>query len=102
MAFKDRRDRYFRFDKNYDPLLALNVDEYLIKHHPHLSAAQRKSVWIICQNNQLFDWSAVEAQVDQCVKTLTNDDNSSGDVSSAEVSDSVPLKPKPKRKRNAS
>lgn len=102
MAAKDRRDRYFRFDNNYDPLLALNVDEYLIKHCPHLSAKQRKSVWITCQNDQSFDWSAVEAQVDKCVEKLTNDDNSSGDVSSPEVSDSVPLKPKPRRKRNAS
>ena len=102
MAAKDRRDRYFRFDNNYDPLLALNVDDYLIKEHPHLSLAQRKSVWVTCQNDQSFDWSAVKAQVDQHVKKIINDDSSSGDVSSSQVSDPVPNKPKPRRKRDAS
>ena len=99
MAAKDRRDRYYHFDKNYDPLLALNLDEYLIKHHPYLSLKQRKSVWVHCQNDESFDWSAVKAQVDKVAKQY--DDNNSGASSSAEVSDSVPLKPKPRRKRNA-
>ena len=102
MASKDRRDRYYHFDNNYDPLLALNVDEYLIKEHPHLSLVQRKSVWVTCQNNQSFDWSAVKAQIDECVTKITNDEHSSGDVSSSQVSDSVSDKPKPRRKRNAS
>ena len=99
MAAKDRRDRYFHFDKNYDPLLGLNVDEYLIKRHPQLSAVQRKSVWITCQRDQNFDWSPVEDQIDQCVTKLY-DDNNSGASSSAEVSDPVPPKRKPRRKRN--
>ena len=75
MAAKDRRDRYFHFDKNYDPLLALNVDEYLIETHPHLSAVQRKAVWITCQRDKSFDWSAVKDQVDQCAKNIYDDKN---------------------------
>ena len=102
MGARDRRERYLHFDKNYDPLLALNVDEYLIETHPHLSAKLRKAVWVTCQQDQDFDWSAVKAQVDKCVKKLTNDDKSSGDVRSTQVSDSVPDKRKPKRKRDAS
>ena len=51
MAAKDRRQRYYHFDKTYDPLLALNVDEYLIETHPHMNAMQRKAVWVTCQKN---------------------------------------------------
>ena len=76
MAAKDRRERYYHFDKTYDPLLALNVDEYLIKNHPHLSAVQRKAVWVTCQKDKNIDWSPVEDQVNQWVKTLYDDKNS--------------------------
>ena len=92
MAAKDRRQRFLKSDQNYDPLLAFNVDEYLMKQCPHLSAKQRKAVWVTCQKDTSFDWSSVEAQVDQCVQKLTNDVNNSRDVSSAEVSNSVPPK----------
>lgn len=76
MSAKDRRALYHKFDKNYDPLLSLNVDDYLIETHPHLNATQRKAVWVTCQRNDSFDWVAVKDQIDKCVKTLYDDKNS--------------------------
>lgn len=81
MAAKDRRERFHHFDKNYDPLLSFNVDEYLMQEHSRLSAKQRKSVRVLCQNNQDFDWTSVKDQIDQCANKIYDDSNSRADGS---------------------
>ena len=67
MGSLDRRKLFYENDSDYDPNLVLNVNEFLIKEWPQLSAKARKSVWITCQNDSEWDWSDIEGQIDEHV-----------------------------------
>ena len=69
-----RRRRLVIEDKELDCCLSYDVNEYLIKEYPTLSYKQRQSVWSICQNDDTFDWSDVEAQLDDTVLELAETD----------------------------
>ena len=69
-----RRRRLVIEDKELDCCLSYDANEYLIKNYPTLSFKQRQSVWSICQNDEGFDWSDVEEQLDDTVLELAEQD----------------------------
>ena len=66
----ERRALYNEDDESFDPYLSLDVNEYLIDHYPMLSLKSRRSVWSSCQNDDDFDYSAIEHQINQRVRKL--------------------------------
>ena len=64
----ERRSLYYEDDEKYDPYLSLDVNEYLISEWPTLSLKQRRGVWTLAQNDEDFDWSSVEEQIDDYVQ----------------------------------
>lgn len=67
MGALDRRALYYENDSEYDPNIVFDINEYLITNWPKLSLKNRRSVWTICQNNDDFDLSSIEDQVDSTV-----------------------------------
>ena len=74
MADTLRRRRLVIEDKELDCCLSFDVNEYLIKNYPTLTYKNRQSVWSICQNDDTFDWSDIEAQLDDTVLELAETD----------------------------
>ena len=72
----NRRRQLVLEDAEIDYSVSLDVNEYLIENWPTLTAANRTSVWSMCDNNEDFDWSAVEEQVDDAVYELADVDPS--------------------------
>ena len=66
----ERRALYNEDDETYDPYISLDVNEYLIERYPSLSLKNRRSVWSSCQNDDNFDYSAIEHQINQAVRKL--------------------------------
>ena len=66
----ERRALFFDEDPDYDPCLIFDINEYLIENFPMLTAKQRKAVWTSCQNDEDFDFTDLEDQVDECVEDL--------------------------------
>ena len=76
MGSLDRRRLFFENDSEYNPSLTFDVNEYLIEEWPMLSAKARKAVWITCQNDDQFDYSHIEEQVDEHVYAYAETDPS--------------------------
>ena len=70
----ERRSLYYEDDEKYDPYLSLDVNEYLISEWPTLSLKQRRGVWTMAQNDEEFDWSSIEEQVDNYVGQILQED----------------------------
>ena len=71
-----RRRQLVLEDAELDFSVSLDVNEYLIENWPTLTFANRRSVWSNCNNNEDFDWSSVEDQIDQAVYDLADTDSS--------------------------
>ena len=69
-----RRRQLVLEDAELDFSVSLDVNEYLIENWPTLTFANRKSVWSICDNDEDFDWSSIEDQIDQAVYDLAEAD----------------------------
>ena len=72
----NRRRQLVLEDAEVDYSVSLDVNEYLIENWPTLTAANRTSVWSMCNNDEDFDWSAVEEQIDNAVYELADVDTS--------------------------
>jgi hypothetical protein len=70
----ERRAKFYEDQMDYDPFISLDANEYLIEDWPMLTLKQRKAIISICQSDEEFDWSEVEAQIDQAVLTLAETD----------------------------
>ena len=71
-----RRRQLVLEDAELDFSVSLDVNEYLIENWPTLTFANRRSVWSNCTNDEDFDWSSVEDQIDQAVYDLSDSDSS--------------------------
>ena len=70
MPNNERRNLYYAFDEGHDPSITLDINEYLIDEWPTLTLKARTAVWTVCQNNEDFDMSSVEDQIDDAVYTV--------------------------------
>ena len=70
----ERRALRHEDDEDRDSSLSLDVDEYLISNWPTLTATQRCSVWSIAQDNDDFDYSGVETELDKIIYKLADKD----------------------------
>ena len=66
-AASERRALLFEANDAYDPLLKIDVNEYLIETYPTLTAKNRQSVWTLCQNDEDFDYDSIHDQIDDWV-----------------------------------
>lgn len=67
MSANERRALLHEGDQDFDCSVQYDVNEYLIEHWPTLNARGRKSVWTLAQEDDEFDWSSVEEQIDAFV-----------------------------------
>jgi hypothetical protein len=65
--FSERRALYYEDDENFDPVLSLDVNEYLIDNYVAMSLKQRQAIWHLCQTDEEFDYSSLEDQIDEWV-----------------------------------
>lgn len=72
MAAKDRRERYYHFDKEFKPTVGLDINEYLIEHYGQMSLKFRRGVWITMQKDPALDLSSLENLVDQYVQRIAD------------------------------
>ena len=75
MGANSRRQLYYEADQQYDPFIKLDVNEYLIETWPQLSLKQRTSVWTLAQNDDEFDFSLIQDQIDEFVYKLAETDS---------------------------
>ena len=68
MPNNERRNLYYAFDEGHDPLITIDVNEYLIDEYPTLSLKARRAIWTIAQNDEEFDFSSIEEQIDEYVE----------------------------------
>ena len=68
MPNNERRNLFYQFDEEHDPLITIDVNEYLIDEYPTLSLKARKAIWTIAQNDEEFDFSSIEEQIDEYVE----------------------------------
>ena len=68
MPNNERRNLFYQFDEGHDPLITIDVNEYLIDEYPTLSLKARKAIWTIAQNDEEFDFSSIEEQIDEYVE----------------------------------
>ena len=66
-AASERRALLFEANDAYDPLLTVDVNEYLIENYPTLTAKNRQSIWHLCQNDEDFDYDSIHDQIDDWV-----------------------------------
>jgi|TARA_B100002051_G_scaffold274923_1_gene317277 hypothetical protein len=71
----ERRNLYYEENDQYDPLISVDVNEYLIECWPTLTLKQRTSVWTLCQNDEEFDYTSVHDQIDDHVYKLAESDS---------------------------
>ena len=55
--------------EEFDCCLTFDVNEYCIEAWPSLTFKNRQSTWATLQNDDEFDWSAVENQIDVFVQS---------------------------------
>lgn len=72
-AASERRALLFEANDAYDPLLKVDVNEYLIENFPTLTAKHRQSVWHLCQNDEDFDYDSIHDQIDDWVFQFADD-----------------------------
>ena len=75
MGANSRRELYYESDDNFDPFIKLDINEYLIETWPQLTLKQRTSVWTMAQNDEEFDFSPIEDQIDEFVYQLAETDS---------------------------
>ena len=69
-----RRRQLVLEDAELDFSVSLDVNEYLIENWPTLTFANRRSVWSMADNDENFDWSSIEEQIDEKVWELADQD----------------------------
>ncbi len=57
-------------DSELDTTVFFDINEYLISYWTTLTLKQRQAVWYSCQNDDEFDWSSIEEQIDDWVEAL--------------------------------
>ena len=62
--FSERRALYYEDDETFNPVLSVDVNEYLIETYEATSLKQRRAIWSLCQNDTEFDYSTIEDQID--------------------------------------
>ena len=67
MSSIQRRALYNEGDLDFDASISYDVNEYLIEAWPTLHARGRKCIWTLCQNDEEFDFSSIEEQIDDWV-----------------------------------
>ena len=70
----ERRALYYENDDSHDPMISVDINEYLIEEWPKLTLAQRKAVWTLCQNDEEFDFDPIYEQIDTMVVQLAETD----------------------------
>ena len=65
--FSERRALYYEDDEDFNPVLSVDVNEYLIDNYVATSLKQRRAVWHLCQTDEEFDYSSIEDQIDEWV-----------------------------------
>lgn len=65
--FSERRALYYEDDDSFNPVLTVDVNEYLINNYVAISLKQRRAVWHLCQSDDNFDFSSIEDQIDDWV-----------------------------------
>lgn len=82
----ERRALYYENDDSHDPMISVDINEYLIEEWPKLTLAQRKAVWTLCQNDEDFDFDPIYEQIDTMVVQLAETDKTI-DLSDVELFD---------------
>ena len=82
----ERRALYYENDDSHDPMISVDINEYLIEEWPKLTLAQRKAVWTLCQNDEEFDFDPIYEQIDTMVVQLAETDKTI-DLSDVEIID---------------
>ena len=54
--------------EEFDCCLTFDVNEYCIENWPTLTFKNRQSVWASLQNDEDFDWTTVEDQIDDFIE----------------------------------
>jgi len=67
MGALDRRTLYYECDDTFDPNIVFNINEYLIEYWPKLSLKARTSVWTIVKDDDEFDLSSIQEQINDAV-----------------------------------
>ena len=55
--------------ENFDCCLTFDVNEFCINNWPTLTFKNRQSVWSSLQNDENFDWSSVEEQINVYIES---------------------------------
>lgn len=74
MSANERRALAFGSNPEHNSSISYDVNEYLIEAWPTLPARGRKAVWTLAQNDEEFDFSSIEEQIDQHVWTFSETD----------------------------
>ena len=82
----ERRALYNADDEDFDPYMSLDVNEYLISEWPLLSLKQRRGVWKMAQNDEDFDWSSIEEQIDGYVGLVTQEESDNSEDEDEDIS----------------
>ena len=86
----ERRALFYESDPDFNPLLVVDVNEYLIENFPQLTLKQRKAVWTRCQLDEEFDYEPIYDQIDDWIIELYPDlVEYEDDESDSEVKDST-------------
>lgn len=72
--FSERRALYYEDDETFNPVLSVDVNEYLIETYEATSLKQRRAIWSLCQNDTEFDYSTIENQIDVWVTKYAETD----------------------------
>ena len=70
----ERRALFYESDPDFNPLLVVDVNEYLIENFSDLTLKQRKAVWTKCQADPEFDYESIHNQIDWWIAKLYPDD----------------------------
>ena len=73
-AASERRALLLEANDDYDPYIAVNVDEYLIEEWPTLTAKHRQSVRHLCRTDEEFDYDPIHDQIDEKVYIYAESD----------------------------
>ncbi len=73
-AASERRALLLEANDDYDPYIAVNIDEYLIQEWPTLTAKHRQSVRHLCQTDEEFDYDPIHDQIDEKVYVYAESD----------------------------
>ena len=69
----ERRALLYESDPDFNPLLIVDVNEYLIENFPQLNLKQRKAIWTKCQADDEFDYDPIYDQIDWWIGELYPD-----------------------------